>query len=99
MGNNCGTEYRLPFFQNKTCIWYRSRQAVSLARSCFSELPAKVLFTRQHELKVRIRETVRHHHFDAVLINGSDMLWAVKELSPEMPTVLIAHYLEHQLLV
>jgi hypothetical protein len=72
---------------------------MSLARSCFSELPAKVLFTRQHELKVRIRATVRHHHFDAVLINGSDMLWAVNELPPEMPTVLIAHNLEHQLLV
>jgi hypothetical protein len=71
---------------------------MALARSCFSELPAKVLFTRQRELKMRIRETVRHQNFDAVLINGSDMLWAVNELPPELPTVLIAHNLEHQLL-
>ena len=62
--------------------WYRSRQALSLARSCLSELPAKVLFTRQRELKMRIRDAVRHHSFDAVLINGSDMLWAVNELPP-----------------
>jgi hypothetical protein len=62
--------------------WYRSRQALSLARSCLSELPAKVLFTRQRELKMRIRDAVRHRHFDAVLINGSDMLWAVNELPP-----------------
>lgn len=78
--------------------WYRSRQAVSLARSCISELPAKILFARQHEFKLRIRETARSHHFDAALINGSDMLWAIDELPPEMPTVLIAHNLEHQLL-
>jgi hypothetical protein len=79
--------------------WHRSRQALSLARSCFSQLPAKALFACQHEFRMRIRETVRHHHFDAVLINGSDMLWAFDELPQEMPTVLIAHNLEHQLLV
>jgi hypothetical protein len=50
-------------------------------------------------VEMRICDAVRHNHFDAVLINGIDMLWAVNELSPEMPTVLIAHYLEHQLLV
>ena len=79
--------------------WYRLRQAVSLAQSCFSKLPAKALFARQHEFRARIRETVHSHRFDAVLINGSDMLWVVDELPPEMPTVLIAHNLEHQLLV
>lgn len=79
--------------------WHRTRQAVSLARSCFSPLPSKVLFARRHELKVRIRETLRSCAFDAVLINGSDMLWVSDELPPEMPTVLVAHNLEHQLLV
>ena len=78
--------------------WYRSRQVVSLARSCISEFPALTLFTRQPEFLRRIRETARSQHFDAALINGGDMLWAVKELPPEMPTVLIAHNLEHQVL-
>ncbi|MGB5052995.1 MAG: hypothetical protein WBO24_01220, partial [Nitrospirales bacterium] len=39
--------------------WYRSRQVVSLARSCISELPALTLFTRQPEFKLRIRESAR----------------------------------------
>jgi glycosyl transferase family 1/glycosyl transferase family 4 len=78
--------------------WYRSRQLMSLAKSCISELPAKALFARQHEFKLRVRETARSHHYDAALINGSDMLWAIKALPPDMPTVLIAHNIEHQLL-
>ncbi len=78
--------------------WYRSRQVMSLARSYISELPALTLFTRQPEFRLRIREIARSQHFDAALINGGDMLWAVKELPPEIPTVLIAHNLEHQVL-
>jgi len=78
--------------------WHRSRQVLSLARSCFSQLPAKALFACQHEFRLRIREAIRRHRFDAVLINGGDMFWAFEELPREMPTVLIAHNLEHQLL-
>jgi len=58
-----------------------------------------VLFARRHEFKVRIRKTFRSNDFDAVLINGSDMLWARDEVPPKMPTVLIAHNLEHELLI
>jgi len=54
--------------------WYRTRQVVSLAGSCFSSIPAKVLFARRREFKIRIRETFRSNDFDTVLINGSDML-------------------------
>ena len=79
--------------------WYRSRQVMSLAKSCISDLPAKVLFTCQGELRHRIRETARSHHYGAALINGSDMLWALDALPLEMPTLLIAHNLEYQLLV
>jgi hypothetical protein len=64
------------------------RQAVSLAQSCFSKLPAKALFARQHEFRARIRKTVHSHRFDAVLINGSDMLWVVDELPPEIEHLL-----------
>lgn len=71
---------------------------MSLAQSYISELPALTLFTRQPEFKLRIRNIARSQHFDAALINGGDMLWAVKELPPEIPTVLIAHNLEHQVL-
>jgi len=78
---------------------HRSRQLMSLAKSCISELPAKVLFARQHEHRLRIRETVRAHDYDAVLINSSDMLWALDALPPLMPTILIAHNLEHQVLI
>jgi len=32
------------------------------------------------------------------VINGSDMLWVLDEMSPHIPTVLVAHNLEHRLL-
>lgn len=78
--------------------WSRLRQAVSLVHSCVSKHPAKSLFARRDEFRSRIHETVRSRRYAAVLINGSDMLWAVDELPSEMPTVLVAHNLEHQLL-
>ncbi len=78
--------------------WHRLRQALSLAQSCISTLPAKVLFARRHELRVRVREAVSSHRFDALVINGGDMLWVRDELPPHLPTVVVAHNLEHQLL-
>jgi hypothetical protein len=69
-----------------------------LAHSYVSKHPAKALFARRHEFRMRIHETVHSRRYDAVLINGSDMLWAIDEIPPEMPIVLIAHNLEHQLL-
>ena len=78
--------------------WHRVRQALSLAQSCMSRLPAKVLFARRHELRVRVRGTVSSRRFDVVLINGADMLWVRDELPPHLPTVVVAHNLEHQLL-
>ncbi|THJ19618.1 MAG: glycosyltransferase family 4 protein [Nitrospira sp. CG24D] len=78
--------------------WHRVRQALSLAQSCVSKLPAKALFARRHELRIRVREAVSSRRFDAVLINGSDMLWVRDELPPHLPTVIVAHNLEHQLL-
>lgn len=78
--------------------WHRVRQALSLAQSCMSSLPAKVLFARRHELRVRVREAVSSRRFNAVLINGADMLWVRDELPPHLPTVVVAHNLEHQLL-
>jgi len=78
--------------------WCRLRRVVSLAHSCVSKHPAKALFARRDEFRVRIREAVHSNRYDAVLINGSDMLWAIDEIPPDMPTVLIVHNLEHQLL-
>ena len=78
--------------------WCRLRRVVSLAHSCVSKHPAKALFARRHEFRVRIREAVHSRRYDVVLINGSDMLWAIDEIPSDMPTVLIAHNLEHQLL-
>ena len=71
---------------------------MSLVRSCGSRLPAKVLFARQDEFELRIREASRSQRYNAALINGGDMLWALDALPPNLPTVLIAHNLEHQVL-
>ena len=72
---------------------------MSLAKSCISALPAKVLFARQPEFRRRICAAARSHQYDAALINGTDMCWAIDALPPEIPTVLIAHNVEYQLLV
>ena len=56
---------------------------MSLAKSCISELPAKVLFARQHEHRLRIRETVRAHDYDAVLINSN--MASAEAIGPNLP--------------
>jgi hypothetical protein len=61
-------------------------------------LPAKALFARRRELQVRIREAIRSRRYDIAVLNGGDMLWVLDELPPRMPTVLVAHNLEHRLL-
>ncbi len=78
--------------------WRHVRQVLSLARSCASKHPAKVLFALQKEFRRRIREAVRARRYAAVVINGSDMLWAVEELPSEIPILLVAHNLEHRVL-
>ncbi|ULA64052.1 MAG: Glycosyltransferase [Nitrospira sp.] len=78
--------------------WRHVRQVMSLARSCVSTHPAKVLFTLRGEFRRRIREAVRVRRYAAVVINGSDMFWAVEELPSEIPILLVAHNLEHRVL-
>lgn len=78
--------------------WVRVRQVRSLAHSRMSKHPAKALFSRQYEFRRRIRKAVGSCRYAMVVINGGDMLWAVDELPPDMPTLLIAHNLEHEVL-
>ena len=35
--------------------------------------------------------------FDLVLLNGSDLLWLLPEIPPDIPRILIAHNIEHRL--
>ncbi|MCC6139552.1 MAG: glycosyltransferase [Nitrospira sp.] len=81
-----------------TGLWRHVRQAMSLAYSCVSKHPAKALFTLQGEFRGRIRAAVRSRRYAAVVINGSDMLWAAEELPAEMPILLVAHNLEYRVL-
>lgn len=77
--------------------WHRFRQAASLARSLVSTLPSKAAYLYSRRYCARLRELTRRQRFDLVLLNGGDLLWLSEQLPPSIPTVLVAHNMEHLL--
>ncbi len=75
----------------------RLRRFASLARSLFSDLPAKVGFSYTRSFRERVRAKIREEDPSLVLINGADLLWILDEVPPTIPCVLLAHNLEHEL--
>jgi len=73
------------------------RQASSLIRSLVSRLPSKAEFTRSREFRGSLDQCLEKTHFDAVILSGSDLLWLIAELPPSLPTVVVAHNVEHRL--
>jgi len=77
--------------------FHRARQVASLARSLVSSLPSKPLLTHSKRFRRDVQRHLRNEHFDLVIVNGSDLLWVLPYLSKNIPRVLIAHNIEHQL--
>lgn len=77
--------------------WHRLRQLGSVARSLVSGLPAKAEFTHSRRFLQTVRRWLREQEFDLVLLNGSDLLWLLPELPSDLPCVLVAHNIEHDL--
>ena len=77
--------------------FHRARQLASLARSVLSPLPSKALLTYSRRFRNDVQRLLRKHKFDLVLLNGSDLLWLLPFLPQEIPRVLLAHNIEHEL--
>jgi Glycosyl transferases group 1 len=76
---------------------HKLRQAQSLIASQLSMRPSKHLFTRSPELLRRVRRSIQESHPDLCLISGSDLVWLLDILPPNLPVVLLAYNLEHRL--
>ena len=74
-----------------------TRQIFSVARSLVSSWPAKAEFVRSGRFLRSVRNSLDTGDADLVMLNGSDLLWLLPELPPEIPTILIAHNIEHDL--
>lgn len=77
-----------------TGLRHRARQATAVARSLWSTLPSKALYTHSRKLERRISSLVRQNDFDLAIINGSDLLWVAPLLPANSPCVLVAHNIE-----
>lgn len=77
--------------------WHRLAQATSLLKSSVSELPSKADFLRSREFRDEVQKRIRSQHWDAVILNGSDLLWISEYLPLSIPRILVAHNIEHLL--
>lgn len=77
--------------------WHSFAQARSVVMSFISDLPAKAVFLKSREFRERVEARLRQQTYDAIVLNGSDLLWISKFLPPSTPRILVAHNLEHLL--
>lgn len=76
---------------------HRVRQLRSVAKSLVSSWPSKAAFTYSRRMLRAAKRLVEEQQFDLILLNGSDLLWLMRELPPAIPRVLFAHNIEHRL--
>ena len=77
--------------------WHQLMQARSLLRSCLSNIPAKAAFCYSREFQEKVVARVKDQCYDAVILNGADLLWILEYLPQSVPRILVAHNIEHQL--
>lgn len=76
----------------------RLKQVWSIWKSLFSKLPSRSVFVLPANTQGRLSEHIERVKPDLVVINGGDV-WPVIEAVPRgLPTVLIAHNIEHRLM-
>ena len=76
---------------------HRFRLGRAVALSFVSPLPAKVAYTWSAALISATRRLVASAPCDLVILNGSDLLWMDRYLSPSIPRLLVSHNIEHRL--
>ena len=76
---------------------HRVRQAVAISRSMLSSMPAKVAYTYSTGFRRRVLARVTSQPADAVIINGSDLLWLESLLPEQLPRFLVVHNIEYEL--
>jgi glycosyltransferase involved in cell wall biosynthesis len=77
--------------------WRRLRQFSCLALARWTGMPAKVRFLRARSFRKRIGSLLARNHFDLFIINGSDLLWCIDEVSADTPVIVVVHNRESQL--
>lgn len=75
----------------------RLAQARSVFQSFVTGVPAKAAFLRTREFRERAAARLGSRRYDAIVLNGSDLLWILPELPPAVPKIVVVHNLEHVL--
>ncbi len=75
----------------------RVRQAESMARSLFSSLPSKILYTRAKRFMNRISAILDAEYIDIIVLSGAEMLWVLPVTSGRAAHILVCHNIEHRL--
>ena len=78
-------------------LGHHVRQVASVLGSFVSRLPAKALYQRAGGYPDALRRRLSCRDYDLVLINGCDLLWVQDEVPPDVPVLVWAHNLEHEL--
>lgn len=73
------------------------RQGVSFARALAGGLPAKPAYTYSKGLRDEFRRRLSDGTWDLLILNGSDLLWLLDEVPPDLPVLLIALNIEYSL--
>lgn len=76
---------------------HRIRQARSVFHSFISVLPSKAIYQRAGGYPAIVRRRLAQRDYDLVLINGCDLAWATNDIPEDVPVIVWAHNLEHQL--
>ncbi|HUA20633.1 MAG TPA: glycosyltransferase [Bryobacteraceae bacterium] len=79
------------------CKWHRLAQAGSLLKSSVSTLPSKASFLHSRQFLDEVKLRIRNEHWDAIILNGADLLWVSEHLPGSIPRILVAHNIEHLL--
>ena len=77
--------------------WHRLAQATSLIKSSISGLPSKADFLHSRQFLGEVKSGIRNGPWDAIILNGADLLWISEYLPRSIPRILVAHNIEHLL--
>ena len=76
---------------------HRLQQVASLLRSVGSPLPSKALFQYSRSFRGTVARRLEAMRPDLIVLNGADLLWLLAEIPDELPTILVALNVEHEL--
>lgn len=87
-----------PLRHSKSSLPHRLQQLIAVARSCVSRYSSKTLFAVPWGAIRSLRHRLAEGQFDAVIVNGGELFFLVRELPTTTVKLGFVHNVEHKLL-